>query len=324
MKYRRVAVIGGSGFIGRYVVQRIARKGAIVTVAGRRATAAGFLRPMGDVGQIALIDAGFADEAALERALAGVDSVVISAGILHESGKQIFDLVHAKGPASVARLARQAGVRRLIHISAIGADPNSPSAYARSKAAGEAAVKAEFPDAAILRPSIVFGPEDDFFNRFAEMTRLSPLLPLIGGGYTRFQPVFVGDVADAVVAALGGSDLSDADAAGKTYELGGPEIYSFRELLELMLVETGRKRFLMPLPYRPASLMAFFFELGKFLVKPPLTRDQVTLLKRDNVVASGMPGLAELGIVPTALELILPTYLERFRRGGRFAALHTA
>ena len=306
MTYRRIAVIGGSGFIGRYVVKRLAQRGAVITVASRHASEALFLTPMGDVGQIALIDADLGDDQALSRALAGAEAVVSAVGILYERGRQRFEMVHHQGPARLARLAAAAGARHFVHISAIGADATSPAAYGRSKAAGELAVRAAFPTATILRPSLVFGPEDQFFNRFAAMSRLSPVLPLIGGGNTRFQPVYVGDVADAVVAAL-----DRPEAAGKTYELGGPKTYTFRELMTLMLAEIGRKRCLMSLPFGLASLKATFLE---WLPNPPLTRDQVKLLQRDTVVAPGSPGFAELGLTPTSLELVLPTYLERFRR----------
>jgi uncharacterized protein YbjT (DUF2867 family) len=312
MRYRRVTILGGSGFIGRYIVKRLARHRAVVTVVSRHAGDAGFLRPMGDVGQIALFEAGITDEARLAAALAGSDAVICAAGILYERGRQRFDFVHHQGPALLARLAKAAGAKRFVHISAIGADAGAPAVYARSKAAGEAAVRAAFPAATILRPSVVFGPEDDFFNRFAALARWLPALPLIGGGHTRFQPVYVGDVAEAVMAAL---DRHETESA--TYELGGPKVYSFRELMELLLREINRRRSLLPLPYGLASLQAAFLE---WLPKPPLTRDQVKLLQRDNVVAPGQPGLLELGVTPTAAELILPTYLDRFRRGGRIAA----
>lgn len=309
MRYRRVTVVGGSGFIGRYVVQRLAQRGVIVAVVGRHAGAAGFLKPMGDVGQIALIEAGITDEPRLAAAVAGADAVVCAAGILYERGRQRFDTVHHVGPGLLARLAKAAGVKRFVHISAIGAEAAAPAAYARSKAAGEAAVRAAFPEAVILRPSIVFGPEDDFFNRFAALARYLPVLPLIGGGLTRFQPVYVGDVADAVMAAL-----DRPDAAGRTFELGGPRVYSFKELMEVLLREIGRRRALVPVPFALASLQAAFLA---WLPTPPLTRDQVKLLRRDTIAAPDRPGLADLGIAPTALEPILPTYLDRFRRGGR-------
>jgi NADH dehydrogenase len=308
MRNRRVCVIGGSGFIGRYVVKRLAERGAVVSVVSRHATEAQFLRPMGDVGQIAPIDAGLDDEAGLATALAGSSAVVSCVGILYERGRQRFELLHVEGPARVARLAAAAGAKNFVHVSALAADAQSASAYARSKAAGEAAVRAAFPAATILRPSLVFGPEDDFFNRFAGMARLSPVLPLVGGGTTRFQPVYVGDVADAVIAAL-----ERPEAQGKTYELGGPVVLSFRELMRMLLLEIGRRRALITLPFGLASLNALFME---FMPKPLLTRDQVKLLQKDTVVTPGAPGLAELGITPTALELILPTYLDRFRRGA--------
>jgi len=308
MTHQRATVVGGSGFIGRYVVERLAERGTIIAVVSRHAGEAGFLKPMGDVGQIALIDGDLRDEARLGAVLAGAEAVVTSVGILYERGRQRFEAVHVEGPARLARLAAAAGARHFVHISALSADPQSPSAYARTKAAGEAAVLAAFPAATILRPSIVFGPEDDFFNRFARMACVSPVLPLIGGGATRFQPVYVGDVAAAVVAAL-----DRPEAQGKTYQLGGPKAYSFRELLELMLTTIGRKRVLMSLPSGLASTQALFLE---WLPKPPLTRDQIKLLQRDNLVEPKALGFADLGIAPTALELVLPSYLERFRRGG--------
>jgi uncharacterized protein YbjT (DUF2867 family) len=310
MRLRRVTVLGASGFIGRYVVKRLAKRGAVVAAVSRHATRAGFLRPMGDVGQVVQLDAGITDETRLAAAVAGSDAVVSAVGILYERGRQRFDTVHHRGPALLARLAAAAGAKRFVHISAIGADPASPAAYARSKAAGEAAVRDAFPAATILRPSIVFGPEDDFFNRFATLARYSPVLPLIGGGRTRFQPVYVGDVADAVVAAL-----EQPAAPDQTYELGGPEVLSFKELMELTLRETQRRCWLVNLPFSLATLEATFLE---WLPRPPLTRDQVRMLRRDNIVAPEAPGLAALGITPTALELELPLYLERFRRGGRW------
>jgi uncharacterized protein YbjT (DUF2867 family) len=309
MARRLATVFGGSGFIGRYVVQRLAKQGWMVRAAVRRPDQALFLKPLGDVGQITPISANLRHQGSVEAAVAGADAVVNLVGLLYQRGRQRFDAVHVEGAGRAAAAARKAGASRFIQISAIGADPASPAAYARTKAAGEAAVKAAFPDATVLRPSIVFGPEDQFFNRFAQMARIAPVLPLIGGGHTRFQPVYVGDVADAVVAAI-----ERPDAAGKTYELGGPEVRTFRELMELMLAEIERKRLLVPIPFALASLQAAFLE---FLPVPPLTRDQVRLLKRDNVVATGMPGLKELGVNAAALELILPTYLARYRRGGR-------
>jgi NADH dehydrogenase len=309
-------VVGGAGFIGRYVVKRLAARGAVVAVASRKASSAGFLRPMGDVGQIAQIDAGLGDERRLATLLAGMDSVVCCAGILYERGRQTFDAVHHQGPARLALLAKAAGVKRFVHFSALGASATAASAYSRSKAAGEAAVRAAFPEAVILRPSVVFGPEDDFFNRFATLARYSPALPLIGGGRTRFQPVYVGDVADAAVAAL-----ERDDAAGGLFQLGGPRVCSFKELMELLLSTIHRRRALIGVPFALARIQALFLE---WLPNPPLTRDQVRLLEEDNVVPPGSPDLAALGVMPTSLDLVLPTYLDRFRRGGRFGAVRTA
>jgi len=308
MRNRRSAVLGGSGFIGRYVVQRLAARGDVIAVGCRRAEGARFLMPQGNVGQIAALNLDIGDEEVLPAFLAGNEALVNCVGILRESGPQRFDRVHHTGPARLARLAREAGIERFVHISAIGADSRSTSAYARTKAAGEAAVRDAFPTVTILRPSVVFGPEDQFFNRFAAMAMISPVLPLIGGGETRFQPVYVGDVADAVVKCL-----DDPATAGRTYELGGPKIYSFRELIELLLAEIRRKRLLLDLPF---GLAAFQARLMAILPNPPLTPDQVELLKRDNVVSSGAMTLAALGLTPTAVEGILPTYLDRFRRGG--------
>lgn len=314
MTPRRIAIFGASGFIGRYVVRDLARGGAVIAACARRASSAGFLRPMGDVGQIAPLSADLGDARALAAVVAGADAVVNLVGILYERGKQRFDLTHHQGPGQLAELAKRAGVKRFVHVSALAADANSSSAYARSKAAGEAAVRAAFPSAVILRPSLVFGPEDNFFNRFAAMARVSPALPLIGGGATKFQPVYVGDVASAVAAAL-----SRDDTEGETYELAGPATFTMRQLFELMLHIIGRKRFLVSIPFGLASLEAFFLE---WLPRPLLTRDQVRLLRHDSIMAPGASGLAELGITPAALELILPTYLDRFRRPGRFRPSH--
>ena len=308
MRNRRSAVLGGSGFIGRYVVKRLAARGEVVAVGCRNAEAAKFLKPMGDVGQIMPLNVAIGDETLLPAFLAGNDALVNCVGILRESGSQTFELAHHTGPARLARFAREAGVERFVHISAIGADPRSSSAYARTKAAGERAVRDAFPTVTILRPSVVFGPEDQFFNRFAAMAMISPVLPLIGGGETRFQPVYVGDVADAVVKCL-----EDPTTAGRVYELGGPKIYTFREVLELLLHEIHRKRWFIDLPF---ALAAFQAKLMSILPNPPLTPDQVELLKGDNIVSSGAMTLASLAIAPTAAEVILPTYLDRFRRGG--------
>lgn len=304
-------IFGGSGFIGRYLVQRLAKRGWIIRVAVRRPSRARFLQPLGDVGQITPLRAPLQDEAAVREAVAGADAVINLVGLLYERGKQTFQAAHVEGAGRIAEAAAGAGARHLIQMSAIGADPKAEADYARSKAAGEAAARAAFPGAVVIRPSIVFGPEDGFFNLFAALARLSPVLPLVGGGKTRFQPVYVADVAEAMARAL-----SDPACAGKTYELGGPKVYTFKELLQLMLREIGRRRLLVPLPFWAASLEAAFLEL---MPVPLLTRDQVRLLKRDNVVAPSALTLKDLGIEPTAVELILPTYLDRYRPRGRFS-----
>jgi uncharacterized protein YbjT (DUF2867 family) len=308
MRSRRIAVLGGSGFIGRYIVKRLAARGDIIAVGCRNAEDAKFLKPMGDVGQIVPLNVAISDERLLPAFLAGNDVLINCVGILQERGPQTFELMHHTGPARLARLAREAGLTRLVHLSAIGADSRSASAYARTKAAGEQALRDSFSTATILRPSVVFGPEDQFFNRFAAMAMVSPVLPLIGGGETRFQPVYVGDVADATVRCL-----EDSTAAGRVYELGGPKIYTMRELFELLLDEIHRKRWFIDIPFGLAAGQA---RLMSALPNPPLTPDQVELLKRDNVVSSGAMTLASLGISPTPAEIIVPTYLDRFRRGG--------
>ena len=301
-------VFGGSGFIGRYVVKRLAQCGYVVRVAVRDPEAAMFLKTMGNVGQIVALAAPTTDEAAVARAVQGAEWVVNLTGILAESGGATFQATHAEGAGRIARLSAEAGVSRLVHVSAIGADPASPSQYGISKAAGEQAVRQGFPGATILRPSVVFGPEDPFFNRFAGMIRAFPVLPIVAGG-TKLQPVYVGDVADAVMAAL-----TRPDALGGVFELGGPRALTMRALMETIMTETGHRRPTVALPSCVARLQAAVLEKlpGKLL-----TRDQLAMLTRDNVVASGMPGLTELGIVPTPMELIVPTYLRRFRPGGK-------
>jgi uncharacterized protein YbjT (DUF2867 family) len=311
MQQHRVAVLGGSGFIGRYVVKRLAERGDVVTVGGRHATDAKYLRLKGEVGQVGLVNLAIDDENVMPAFVAGNDAVVNLVGILHEGGGQRFEIAHHIGPARLARLAREAGVERFIHVSAIGADPRSSSRYARTKAAGEEAIRDAFPTATILRPSVVFGPEDQFFNRLAQTAMLSPVMPLIGGGDTRLQPVYVGDVADAIVLCI-----DEPSTAGRIYELGGPRVYTLRALTELLLDEIRRKRLLVEVPFGLAALQARFLAL---LPNPPLTPDQVELLKSDNVVSPGALGFDALGITPTAVEAILPTYLDRFRKGGWYA-----
>jgi NADH dehydrogenase len=314
MAYPLVTVFGGSGFVGRHVVGLLGQQGWQVRVAVRRPDNALFLKPAGSwAGQITPIGANIRDQASVERALAGADAAINLVAILYEGGKQRFTALQEEGAGRVAETARRLGVRHLVHVSAIGADAASKSAYARTKAAGEQAVLRAFPGAVILRPSIIVGPEDGFFNRFAAMTMLSPALPLIGGGHTRFQPVYVGDVAQAAVKAL-----TLPEAQGKTYELAGPRTYTFKELMQILLHGIGRKRMLVPLPFPLASLMGAVMQC---LPAPQLTLDQVRLLKRDNVAAPGSLGLKDLGITPNGLETILPTYLDKFRvRGNRSPA----
>jgi uncharacterized protein YbjT (DUF2867 family) len=316
MALRRVTIFGGSGFIGRYIVERLADRGVVVTVAVRDPDRAKFLRPLGNVGQIATVRASLRTEESVRRAVRDADAVINLVGILYESGRQTFRAVHEEGAGAVARAAQEAGAPRLVHLSAIGVGSQSASAYARSKAAGEAAVTKAFPAATILRPSIVFGPEDDFFNRFAALARLLPALPLYGGGRTRFQPVYVGDVAAAVMAVL-----DDPAAAGKAYELGGPRVYSFAELMRLTLEQIRRRRLLVPIPFPIGFLQAWFLELAP---RPLLTRDQLRQLRADNVVADDARTLAELGITPTPAETVLPTYLDRYRPGGRIGRVRLA
>ncbi|MFM8681566.1 MAG: complex I NDUFA9 subunit family protein [Alphaproteobacteria bacterium] len=313
---RRVTVFGGSGFVGRHVVRRLAARGDVVRVAVRDPVAAAFLKPMGNVGQVVPMRVDIADAGAVAEALRGADAAINLVGILRETGRQRFDAVQGEGAERIAAAARDAGVARFVQVSAIGADAASDSAYARSKAAGEAGVRRHYPDAPILRPSVVFGPEDDFFNRFALLAQVAPAIPLVGGGHTRFQPVYVGDVADAVLRAL-----DSPAASGRIYELGGPRTMTFREVIAYVLAETGRRPALVNLPFGVASMLAAILEK---LPAPQLTRDQVRLLRRDNVVAKGAPGLRELGIEPTPVEAVVPAYLEIYRRGGRYAASRAA
>jgi len=316
-----VVVFGGSGFIGGHVVKALARAGARVRVPMRRPHQGQELRVFGDVGQVQLVQANLRFPDSLAAALEGATAAVNCVGLLYEKGPQRFQDIQAQGAASAAQAAARAGVGRFVQVSAIGADAASKSAYARTKAEAEAGVRAAIGSASILRPSIVFGAEDQFFNRFADMAKFSPALPLIGGGKTRFQPVYVKDVADAVVAAL-----NRADAAGRTFELGGPKVYTFRQLMDFVQATIDRKRLYAPLPFFVAkplgSLIDAAFKLYPF-AGPPLTGDQVELLKRDNVVgASGERGLgtiADLGVGPLeTVESIVPSYLWRFRPHGQF------
>ncbi len=315
-----ITIFGGSGFLGRHVVQTLARQQYRLRIAVRRPDLAGHLQPLGRVGQIHAVQANLRNRASVAAAVRGSDVVINLVGILFESGRQSFESVQARGAETVA-LAAAAQDARMIHVSAIGADANSMAAYGRSKAEGERLVLAARPAATIFRPSIVFGPNDDFFNRFAGLARLSPVLPLIGGGHTRFQPVFAGDVADAIAKAV-----ADDTRPGAVYELGGPEIFTFKELMEFVLATIERRRVLAPLPFGLAKAQASLFEVfsrisGGF-VRPALTRDQVELLKYDNVVSDAARHegrtLEGLAIAARSVPAIVPSYLWRFRRAGQF------
>jgi NADH dehydrogenase len=309
-----VTVFGGSGCLGRQVVRAQAKRGYRIRVGVRRPELAGHLQPLGKVGQIHAVQANLRYPASAEAATRGAGIVVNLVGILAGSGAQTFDAVHVTGAATVAQAATRAGAR-LVHVSAIGANAESASAYARSKAAGEVAVREASPESIILRPSVVFGPEDDFTNRFASVARLMPLLPLIGGGETKMQPVYVGDVAQAIADAVDGTTKP-----GATYELGGPEVLTLREINKIILAITDRDRTLVPLPFGLAKFKALFLQ---FAPSPfTLTRDQVTLLQSDNLVsdaarAAGLT-LEGLGITPDSLEAVAPQYLWRFRPQGQF------
>jgi uncharacterized protein YbjT (DUF2867 family) len=313
-----VTVFGGSGFLGRHVVRALAQRQYRIRVAVRRPELAGFLRPMGRVGQIHAVQANLRYPQSVEAAVRDADVVINLVGILFERGRQRFDAVQTAGAEAVALAAKAAGTQ-LVHVSAIGADTNAPSLYARSKAEGERRIFAALPEATIMRPSIVFGPEDDFFNRFAALARMAPALPLPGGGHTRFQPVFVGDVAEAIAKAVDGDTKP-----GTIYELGGPDVRTFKELMEFTLATIQRRRLLVPVPFGLLKLQA---ALLQFLPKPPLTPDQVELLKRDNIVSDDAKRdgrtLEALGIVPESVAAVVPSYLWRFRKSGQFDP-HTA
>jgi NADH dehydrogenase len=320
MTSKLAVVFGGSGFVGRNVVRELAKRGWRVRVAVRRPHLALFLRTMGHVGQIQLAQANVRYRGSIAEAVKGADAVVNLVGVLSQQGSQNFRALHVGAAGAIADLAAKAGAARFVHVSSIGADPESESLYARTKGEGERSVRAAFPLATIMRPSIVFGLEDKFFNKFASMLSLVPsFLPvpiLIGGGRTKFQPVYVDDIADAICEAL-----ARPDAAGKTYELGGPRVYTFRELLELMLKTTGRRRILAPVPFVLAPLMGLAGEAAGWLpfLDPPITRDQVRQLKRDNVVAPGALTIRDLGVTPATVESVLPSYMVRFRKYGQFA-----
>jgi len=312
-------VIGGSGFVGRHVVRELAKRGWRVRVGVRRPHLAMHLKPLGVVGQIQLTQVNIRHQSSIANALHGADAVINLAGVLHQKNGQKFQAVQSTGATNVAVACAQAGIDRLIHVSAIGADAGSDSLYAQTKGEGENATRQHVPTATILRPSIIFGPEDQFFNRFAAMAQIAPVLPMIGGGKTKFQPVYVDDVADVICTCL-----TDVTTAGRVFELGGPTIYSFRELMELMLKEIRSRRLLLPVPFFAASLMGFGGEIvGSFpFIEPFLTRDQVKLLENDNVVSgdeNGTGTIADLGITPRSVEAILPSYMLRYRKYGQFS-----
>ena len=313
MAGKLVTVFGGSGFIGRHVVRHLAAHGWRVRVAVRDIEKAGFLRPAGNLGQISAVAVTIADAASVASAVKGADAVINLVGVLYERGKRSFQAMHVDGAKRIAEAARAAGATHLVHLSALGADASSPSKYARSKAAGEAAVHGAFPGATILRPSVVFGTEDQFFNLFGAMAQISPVLPYFtntaphapGGGGTKFQPVYVGDVAEAIAAAVSGETHK-----GRTYELAGPKVYTMLEILKIVNRETMRHRQIWGMPYLFARIQAAFLQ---FLPKPLLTPDQVKLLQLDNVASGRAPGLEAFGIAATPVELVVPTYLKRFR-----------
>ncbi len=316
---RLITIFGGPGFVGRYAVREFASRGWRIRAASRRPDLAGHLQPMGAVGQIHAVQANLRFPDSVARAIEGADAVVNAVGILARSGKQTFKSVHEDGPRAIARAAREAGVNKFVHVSAIGADAKSRSDYGKSKAKGEEAVLEEFPSAVILRPSIVFGPEDEFFNRFANMARFSPLLPLIGGGRTKFQPIYVGDLATAIVNAT-----ENGGNAGSIYELGGPEILSFRQLLDRTKTWSGRHPGYLYLPFWIAKLQALLTWPLPNSVRP-ITYDQVRLLQKDNVVSASAKEenrtLGALAIThPQSVGAIVPTYLERYRKRGQFAS----
>ncbi len=305
MNNRLITVFGGAGFVGRHLVRRLAARGCRIRVVSRTPALCGHLQPLGDVGQIVVQSVDLASEEALGALLDKTTAVVNLIGCLHETSRQSFDEVHGELPGRIARAAAAVGAGRMVQVSAIGAAADAGSAYARSKAKGEDAVRAAMDGATIIRPSIIIGPEDKFFNRFAGLARISPVLPLIGGGKTRFQPVYVADVAAAITTAL-----ERADTAGRTYEVGGPQVYSFEDLMRYLLEVIDRRRLLVDLPFGLAAFVARWLEL---LPAPLLTRDQVELLKHDNVVGVDARTLTELDVAATPIELIVPTYLARYR-----------
>ena len=307
-----VSLIGGTGFVGRALAEKLLNAGARVIILARNAERAKRLKTGGAIGQLTAIAGNAQLDADLLSVMSPADIVINLVGVLAASGQQTFHSLQAELPMRIGRMAKEAGSQQIVHVSALGAKLKSKSIYARTKAEGERGLLRQFPNAVIMRPSIIFGPGDSFFNRFGQMAMFSPALPLIGGGTGLMQPVYVNDVADAILAAL-----TMEEAKGKIYELGGPQIYSFADLMRFTLTCVGRRRLLVPVPFSIASLPAALFSL---LPNPPLTLDQLKLLKVDNVCRKSAPGLTELGITPTAIEGVVPDYLMQFRPGGRFAS----
>lgn len=315
-----ITVFGGAGFVGTQVVRALAQRGWRVRVACRKPARAWKLQTAGRVGQIQAVRCDIADPAMVTAALEGADAAVNLVGLLYESGAQSFDRIQVEGARTIAEQARKAGATQLVHVSAIGADANGASDYARTKAEGEAAVKKAFPNAAIVRPSVIFGQGDGLFERFAKLAAFAPALPLIGNGETRLQPVWVGDVAEAIARAV-----EAPDAAGQTYELGGPAVMTLGDVIRRTLSETHQARALLPVPFFAARGLGTALGLSRFVgIAPMLTADQVTLLETDNVVSPGAAGLADLGIQPTGVDAITPSYLWRYRKGGQFAEAQAA
>ena len=310
-----VTVFGGSGFVGKHAVRALVKDGWRVRVATRSPHTEGDLKVIGAVGQIQLVQANLRFPDSVARALDGADAVVNLVSVLFEAGRQTFTALNVEGVRTIASAAKERGIKNVVHISSIGADPDSEAEYSETKGEGERVLREIIPGADILRPSIIFGPEDNFFNKFAAMAQIAPALPLIGGGETKFQPVYVADVAAAIAACL------KSGTSGQTYELGGPQTYSFKELLQFTLDATGRKRLLAPLPWPIAGMVGFAGEISGYLpfVDPFLTRDQVENLKVDNVVTDGAKTISDLGITPEALEAIVPAYLVRFKKYGQFS-----
>lgn len=314
MKNGLVTVFGGSGFLGKHVVRALVAKGYRVRIPMRRPHTGMDLRVIGNVGQVQLMQANLRFEKSVQRAVEGSDAVINLVAVLYEAGQQKFEALHVRGAETLAKAVAAEGITNFVHVSAIGADKDSQSDYARTKGEGEEIVREHVPSVDILRPSILFGNEDEFFNRFASMAQLSPALPLIGGGKTKFQPAYVADVADAIARRV------EAGASAQTYELGGPQIYSFKELMKFMLEMIGKKRLLVPVPWVGANMMGFGGEMIGALpfLEPFLTRDQVENLKNDNVVGKDAQGFADLGITPETIEAIVPSYLIKYRKYGQF------